>query len=130
MRTVIAQIYDYSLDGIIPEEGSSFFDFCRELPDDPAHVDRTRDFYQNADVLIMGRNHYQGAAQYFPGPPTTPTPPSSTQRARLSSATPSEPPTGPTRPSQAASLARKSRSSNWTATATSSRTAAPGSSGR
>ena len=67
MRTVIAQIYDYSLDGITPEEGSSFFDFCRELPGDPAQVDRTRDFYQNADVLIMGRNHYQGAAQYFPG---------------------------------------------------------------
>lgn len=67
MRTVIAQIYDYSLDGIIPEEGTSFFDFCRELPDDPDDVDRTRDFYENADVLIMGRNHYQGAAQYFPG---------------------------------------------------------------
>jgi dihydrofolate reductase len=67
MRTVIAQIYDYSLDGITPEEGTSFFDFCRELPEDPADVDRTRDFYQNADVLIMGRKHYQGAAQYFPG---------------------------------------------------------------
>ena len=67
MRTVIAQIYDYSLDGITPEEGTSFFDFCRELPENPADVDRTRDFYRNADVLIMGRNHYQGAAQYFPG---------------------------------------------------------------
>jgi hypothetical protein len=67
MRTVIAQIYDYSLDGITPEEGTSFFDFCRELPDDPDDVDRTRDFYENADVLILGRNHYQGAAQYFPG---------------------------------------------------------------
>jgi dihydrofolate reductase len=67
MRTVIAQIYDYSLDGITPEEGSSFFDFCRELPEDPAQVDRTRDFYENADVLIMGRKHYEGAARYFPG---------------------------------------------------------------
>jgi dihydrofolate reductase len=38
-----------------------------ELPEDPGQVDRTLDFYQNADVLIMGRNHYQGAAQYFPG---------------------------------------------------------------
>jgi dihydrofolate reductase len=67
MRTVIAQIYDYSLDGITPEEGTSFFDFCRELPDDPDDVDRTRDFYENADMIIMGRNHYLGAAQYFPG---------------------------------------------------------------
>jgi dihydrofolate reductase len=24
-------------------------------------------FYENADVLIMGRKHYQGAARYFPG---------------------------------------------------------------
>jgi dihydrofolate reductase len=67
VRTVIAQIYDYSLDGITAEEGTSFFDFCREFPEDPADVDRTRDLYQNADVLIMGRTHYQGAAQYFPG---------------------------------------------------------------
>ena len=87
MRTVIAQIYDYSLDGIILEEGTGFFDFCCELPDDPANVDRTRDFYQNADVLIMGRNHYQGAAQYFPGAADPPTPPPSTQRARSSSVT-------------------------------------------
>jgi hypothetical protein len=31
MRTVIAQVFDYSLDGIIAEEGTSFFDFCRDL---------------------------------------------------------------------------------------------------
>jgi dihydrofolate reductase len=67
MRTVIAQIYDYSLDGISAEEGTSFFEFCRELPDEPGDVDRTRDFYENADMLIMGRRHYQGAAQFFPG---------------------------------------------------------------
>jgi len=66
MRTVIARIFDYSLDGVIAEEGTSFFDFCRDLPDDPAQVERTRDFYEGADVHIMGRKHYQGAAQYFP----------------------------------------------------------------
>lgn len=67
MRTVIAQIYDYSLDGISAEEGTSFFDFCRSLPDDPAHLKSALGFYQNADMLIMGRNHYLGAARYFPG---------------------------------------------------------------
>jgi dihydrofolate reductase len=67
MRTVIAQIFDYSLDGFIAGEGTSFFDFCRDLPDDPARVDRTRDFYERADVHIMGRKHYQDAARYFPG---------------------------------------------------------------
>jgi dihydrofolate reductase len=66
MRTVIARIFDYSLDGLIAEEGTSFFDFCRDLPDDPAQVEGTRDLYESADLHIMGRKHYQNAAQYFP----------------------------------------------------------------
>jgi len=65
MRTVIARIFDYSLDGVLAEEGTAFFDFCRELPDDPAEIDRTRSLYENAALHIMGRKHYQGAAQYF-----------------------------------------------------------------
>ena len=66
MRTLIARIFDYSLDGVIATEGTSFFDFCRDLPDDDAQLDRTRAFYENADLHIMGRKHYQNAAQYFP----------------------------------------------------------------
>ena len=66
MRTVTARIFDYSLDGFIADVGTAFFDFCRDLPDDPAHVARTRDLYEGADVHIMGRKHYQDSAQYFP----------------------------------------------------------------
>ena len=66
MRTVITRLFDYSLDGLIADEGTSFFDFCRDLPDDPEHLARTRDFYEQADVHIMGRKQYQGSAQYFP----------------------------------------------------------------
>ena len=66
MRTLIARIFDYSLDGVIATEGTGFFDFCRDLPDDEAQLDRTREFYENADVHIVGRKHYQDAAQYFP----------------------------------------------------------------
>jgi dihydrofolate reductase len=66
VRTLIARIFDYSLDGAIATEGTSFFDFCRDLPDDEAQVNRTREFYENADVHIMGRKQYQNAAQYFP----------------------------------------------------------------
>jgi hypothetical protein len=33
---VIAQVFDHPLDGVLAEEGASFFDFCRGLPDDPA----------------------------------------------------------------------------------------------
>jgi len=66
VRTLIARIFDYSLDGVVATEGTSFFDFCRDLPDDDAQLDRTRAFYENADLHIMGRKHYQNAAQYFP----------------------------------------------------------------
>lgn len=66
MRTLIARITDYSLDGVVATEGTSFFDFCRDLPDDEALYDHTRAFYEQADVHIMGRKHYVGAAQYFP----------------------------------------------------------------
>jgi hypothetical protein len=67
MRTVIAEIYDYSLDGISAEEGTSFFDFCRALPDDPAYLERALDFYRNADLLIMGRTHLSGCGPVLPG---------------------------------------------------------------
>jgi dihydrofolate reductase len=66
MRTVTAQIYDYSLDGISAEEDTIFFDFCRALPDDPASLEAALDFYRKADLLVMGRTHYQGASAYFP----------------------------------------------------------------
>jgi hypothetical protein len=74
VRTVMARIFDYSLDGVIAEEGTTFFDLCRDLPDDLALEDRTRAFYEGADVHIMGRKHYQDAAQYFPEPRITLTP--------------------------------------------------------
>lgn len=33
MRTLIARIFDYSLDGLVPKEDT---EFCRDLPDGPA----------------------------------------------------------------------------------------------
>jgi dihydrofolate reductase len=66
MRRVVARIFDCSLDGVIAEEGTEFFQYCRDLPDDPAENARTLSFYQNADLHIMGRNAYQGGAEYFP----------------------------------------------------------------
>lgn len=66
MRTVIARIFDYSADGVVAEEDTDFFQFCRDLPDDPAQEARTRRLYQDADLHIMGRRFYQGAGSYFP----------------------------------------------------------------
>jgi dihydrofolate reductase len=66
MRKVVARIFDYSLDGVISEEGSEFFDYCRDVPDDPAQEAHALSFFEDADLHVMGRVHYQGMAQYFP----------------------------------------------------------------
>ena len=61
MRKVIARIFDYSADGVVAEEDTDFFQYCRDLPDDPAQQARSRRLYQDADLHIMGRKFYQGA---------------------------------------------------------------------
>jgi dihydrofolate reductase len=66
MRTLVARIFDYSLDGLVATEGTEFFQFCRDLPEDPAETARANEFYAGADLHIMGRVTYQGMAEYFP----------------------------------------------------------------
>jgi hypothetical protein len=58
MRKVVIRVFDCSVDGIIADEGTDFFQFCRDLPDDPSEVARARALYESAYVHIMGRNHY------------------------------------------------------------------------
>ena len=55
MRKLIARVFDYSLDGLIATEDTEFFQFCRDMPDDPAEEALGRDFYAGADLHIMGR---------------------------------------------------------------------------
>ena len=66
MRKLIARVFDYSLDGVIATEDTEFFQFCRDLPDDPAEDAQGREFYAGADLHIMGRAAYQSMASYFP----------------------------------------------------------------
>jgi dihydrofolate reductase len=66
MRKLIARVFDYSLDGLVADEGTEYFQFCRDLPDDGAQLDRTRDLYERAYAHIMGRTVYEGMAGYFP----------------------------------------------------------------
>jgi dihydrofolate reductase len=66
MRKLVARVFDYSLDGMIATEGTEFYQFCRDLPDDPAEDARGSEFYAGADVHIMGRAAYQSMASYFP----------------------------------------------------------------
>jgi dihydrofolate reductase len=66
MRKLIARVFDYSLDGVIATEDTEFFQFCRDIPDDPAEDARGSEFYAGADLHIMGRAAYQSMASYFP----------------------------------------------------------------
>jgi dihydrofolate reductase len=66
MRKLAVHVFDYSLDGIIGVEDTPFFDFCRELPDDDGVEAWRQEKLKNADLHIMGRNTYQGMAEFFP----------------------------------------------------------------
>ena len=64
MRTLIATVFNSSLDGLLADEGTEFWKFCFSLPenrepDDPAHLD----FLQSAYAHIMGRTAYEGIAR-------------------------------------------------------------------
>ena len=63
MRKLIATVFNYSLDGLLADEGTEFWKFCFTLPenrepDDPAQLD----FLQSAYAHIMGRTAYEGIA--------------------------------------------------------------------
>jgi dihydrofolate reductase len=66
MRKLAIHVFDYSLDAIIGEEDTPFSEFCRALPDDDGLEAWRQDKLRSADLHIMGRNTYQGAAQFFP----------------------------------------------------------------
>src|SRR6266545_7105046 len=60
MRKLIATVFNYSVDGLLADEGTEFWKFCFDLPenrepDDPAQLD----FLQSAYAHIMGRTAYE-----------------------------------------------------------------------
>jgi dihydrofolate reductase len=61
MRKLIATVFNYSLDGLLADEGTDFWDFCfglLENRDDRAQLD----FLRAAYAHIMGRTAYEGIA--------------------------------------------------------------------
>jgi dihydrofolate reductase len=61
MRKLIATVFNYSLDGLLADEGTDFWKFCFDLPenrepDDPAQLD----FLRSAHAHVMGRTAYEG----------------------------------------------------------------------
>ena len=64
MRKLIATVFNYSLDGLLADEGTDFWDFCFSLPenrvpDDPAQLD----FLASAYAHIMGRTAYEAISR-------------------------------------------------------------------
>lgn len=60
MRTVIATVFNHSLDGLLADEGTPFWDFCFSLPendrpDDGAHLR----FIGSAHAHVFGRTAYE-----------------------------------------------------------------------
>jgi dihydrofolate reductase len=66
MRPVVLQVFDLSLDGVIGEEGTEFYEFCRAVPDSPEHDAWLVGSLERARVHIMGRVTYEEMARYFP----------------------------------------------------------------
>ncbi len=67
MRKLIATVFLYSLDGLLADEGTEFWKFCFDQPenrepDDPAQLD----FLQSAYAHIMGRVAYEAMAGALP----------------------------------------------------------------
>src|SRR3954453_6448066 len=61
MRNLIATVFNYSLDGLLADEGTEFWKFCFSLPENsdpssPAHLE----FLQSAYAHVMGRPAYEG----------------------------------------------------------------------
>ena len=63
MRTLIATVFNYSIDGLLADEGTDFWEFCFSLPENSEPDDQAQlDFVQGADAHIMGRTAYEGIA--------------------------------------------------------------------
>ncbi len=64
MRKLIATVFNYSLDGLLADEGTDFWKFCFSLPensepDDPAYLE----FLRSAYAHVMGRTTYEGISE-------------------------------------------------------------------
>src|SRR5262245_50194674 len=69
MRKLAALVFNYSLNGLLAEEGTEFWKFCFDLLDrhgGPDHDEESLDFLRSAYAYIMGRNAYEGMAANLP----------------------------------------------------------------
>ena len=62
MRKLIVWAFMYSLDGLLADEGTEYWDFCFGLPQDPAEQEQKISVFQSASAHIMGRTTYEAMA--------------------------------------------------------------------
>jgi dihydrofolate reductase len=63
MRKLVATVFNYSLDGLLADPDTEFWDFCFSLPENNEPGDPEQlDFLQSAYAHIMGRTAYEGTA--------------------------------------------------------------------
>ena len=67
MRKLIATVFNYLLDGLLADEGTEYWEFCFDLPENREPDDQANlDFLQSAYAHIMGRTAYEGMAGALP----------------------------------------------------------------
>jgi dihydrofolate reductase len=59
MRKLVAWVFMYSLNGLLADEGTAYWDFCFGLP---ADMQPKIDLYEDAYAHIMGRTTYEAMA--------------------------------------------------------------------
>ena len=63
MRKLIATVFNYSLDGLLADEGTDFWKFCFDLPENSEPDDAAQlAFLRSAHAHIMGRTAYEAIA--------------------------------------------------------------------
>lgn len=63
MRTLIATVFNYSLDGLLADEGTEFWKFCFSLPENRQPDGRAHlEFLRSAYAHVMGRRAYEDIA--------------------------------------------------------------------
>jgi dihydrofolate reductase len=64
MRKLIATVFNYSLDGLLADDGTEFWEFCFSLPENREPADSAQlDFLQSAYAHVMGRTAYEAIAE-------------------------------------------------------------------
>lgn len=63
MQKLIATVFNYSLDGLLADQGTAFWDFCFSLPENnQPGAARQLDFLRGASAHVFGRSAYGGTS--------------------------------------------------------------------